>query len=222
MPLNARALEKVGRVLRVGDDSPDRRSAVTLALVGLLAQLFYGAVMGAFGLRPVQMLYSAMKLPMLLGVTFSISLPSFFVLNTVLGLRGEFGRSMAAMLCAQTAMAVTLASLAPMTILWYFSGGNYDQAILFNGVVFAMATVASQVVLRRMYRPLIAVNPKHRWVLRAWIATFTFVAIQMAWVLRPFVGSPMQPTGFFRQGAWSNAYVFVAGLIWAVIRRLQI
>jgi hypothetical protein len=31
----------------------------------------------------------------------------------------------------------------------------------------------------------------------------------MAWVLRPFVGNPAQPTRFFREHAWSNAYVVV-------------
>ncbi len=34
----------------------------------------------------------------------------------------------------------------------------------------------------------------------------------MAWVLRPFVGSPGKPITFFRQEAWGNAYVEVAGI----------
>jgi len=39
-----------------------------------------------------------------------------------------------------------------------------------------------------------------------------FVAIQLAWVLRPFIGDPSRPTTFFRETAWGNAYVkiFVA------------
>jgi len=35
---------------------------------------------------------------------------------------------------------------------------------------------------------------------------YVFVAVQLAWVLRPFVGSPNVPTRFFRENAWSNAY----------------
>ena len=29
----------------------------------------------------------------------------------------------------------------------------------------------------------------------------------MAWVLRPFIGSPSSPVNFFRREAWGNAYV---------------
>ena len=62
--------------------------------------------------------------------------------------------------------------------------------------------------------PLIARNPKHRWMLRTWIVIYIFVGIQMAWVLRPFIGDPTAPTQFFREGSWSNAYEFVFQLIW--------
>ncbi len=65
--------------------------------------------------------------------------------------------------------------------------------------------------------PLIAANPRHRIARDAWLALYLFVAIQMAWVLRPFVGDPDQPTRFFRAGAWSNAYVEIAQLIWRVV-----
>ena len=43
----------------------------------------------------------------------------------------------------------------------------------------------------------------------AWIALYVFVAIQLAWVLRPFVGSPELEVSFFRAEAWSNAYVVI-------------
>jgi hypothetical protein len=54
-------------------------------------------------------------------------------------------------------------------------------------------------------------------MLRTWIVIYVFVGIQMGWVLRPFIGSPLAPTQFFREGSWSNAYVFVLQLIWDVI-----
>ena len=42
------------------------------------------------GSRIWQVVYSAVKVPFLLLATFVISLPSFFVINTLLGLRGDF------------------------------------------------------------------------------------------------------------------------------------
>src|SRR5690242_4490170 len=86
-----------------------RRGPVLWHLVAtvLVFGLLYGGVMGAFGafVSPGpsrgphsdlsrQMLYSALKVPLLLLVTFGLSLPSFFVLNTLLGVRADFGRAL--------------------------------------------------------------------------------------------------------------------------------
>ena len=58
------------------------RLVVTIVLFGA----FYGAVMGSYGVRQhghaIQMLYGAIKVPMLLTISFFLSLPSFMVLNT--------------------------------------------------------------------------------------------------------------------------------------------
>jgi hypothetical protein len=91
--------------------------------------------------------------------------------------------------------------------------------VLFNGAVFLVAALAGQVTLSRHYRPLIKANPRHRIARDAWLGLYMFVAIQMGWVLRPFVGDPALPTRFFREGAWSNAYVEVAELLWRAVRR---
>src|SRR5437867_2014150 len=77
----------------------------------------YGAAMGSYGLdsahRLLQVLYSAIKMPLLLGATSLLCLPGFFVLTTVLGLRDDLRHSLAAILAGQAAMAIALASLAP-------------------------------------------------------------------------------------------------------------
>jgi hypothetical protein len=39
---------------------------------------------------------------------------------------------------------------------------------------------------------------------------YVFVAIQGAWVLRPFVGAPGLEPSFLRAELWTNAYVVVA------------
>lgn len=180
----------------------------------------YGAVMGAYGgMRPLQMLYSALKLPLLLLVTFALALPSFFVVNTLLGVRQDFPQVLRALLATQAALTVILASLAPLTAVWYLSSEQHRAAVVFNGVVFLAASTAAQSSLRRYYRPLIAARPVHRRLLRGWLLLYAFVAIQMAWVLRPFIGDPNLPTTFFREGAWGNAYVQVGRLVWSLFVR---
>lgn len=185
------------------------------ALLGIVLTfgLAYGGVMGTFGGiggdRPWQVVYSALKVPLLLVATFLLSLPSFFVLNTLLGLRGDFPQVFRALLATQAGLTILLGSLAPLTAAWYASSDDYSAAILFNALMFALASISAQWSLRRDYRELIAKNPRHRSLLRIWILIYAFVGIQMGWTLRPFVGDPASPVQFFREGGLSNAYLAV-------------
>jgi hypothetical protein len=194
-----------------------------LWMVGCIATfgMVYGAVMGAFGgiwgERVWQVLYSAMKTPLLLLGTSAIAWPSFFVFNTLAGLRRDFARATTALMAAQAGLAIVLASLAPLTVVWYASSGNYGDALRFNGAMFAVASIAGQWLLRDHYRLLIERDARHRWMFWLWLAIYIFVAIQMAWVLRPFVGAPSAPVEFFRRDKWGNAYLVVARLIYEAV-----
>jgi hypothetical protein len=193
----------------------------SLILAIVVYGMFYGAVMGSYGgmsgLRFWQAVYSAVKVPFLMISTFLLSLPSFFVLNTLLGLRDDFPRVVRALISTQAGLTVILSALAPFTAFWYISGSDYEPAILFNGMMFAVASFSAQWMLRREYAPLIRSNPRQRWMLRTWIIIYIFVGIQMGWVLRPFIGNPRAPVQFFREGSWSNAYLFVLQTIWDVL-----
>jgi hypothetical protein len=177
----------------------------------------YGALMGTFGgvtgERLWMVLFAALKVPLLLVITFLLCIPSFFVLNTLFGVRDDFAEAFKGLVATQAALTILLLSLAPYTLLWYASVADYNAALLFNAFVFGSASVAAQWVLRRCYQPLIARNPRHRALLKIWIVLFAFVGIQTAWMLRPFVGSPDLPPQFFRAEAWGNAYVEIANMI---------
>jgi hypothetical protein len=194
-------------------------------LVGctLVCGAIYGAAMGSFGgtvgERAVQIAISASKVPLLLFVTFGLSLPSFFVLNNLFGVRGDFGLVMRALVGSQAGLTIVLASLTPYTLLWYASCPDYGWALLANGLAFAIASFSGQVLLRAWYRPLLARSTRHRWLLRAWLVVYVFVGVQMAWTLRPFVGEPGAPPQMFRTGAWGNAYEAVARIVWDTLTR---
>src|SRR3954447_18741321 len=85
---------------------------LTLLSLLIVFGLTYGTVMGTFGGlrgdRALQVVYSATKVPLLLVVTFLIALPSFFVLNSQLGLRGDFREVLAALLTTQAAVTIVL------------------------------------------------------------------------------------------------------------------
>jgi hypothetical protein len=200
-----------------------RRAIVRLVVCLVLFGLLYGAAMGSFRAladQPqwlLQIVYSSVKVPLLLTATFVISLPSFYVLNALLGLGRDFAPAVRALIAAQAGLAIILCSLSPLTLLWYASSAKYNQALLVNGAMFAMASLAAQWLVRGYYRPLIQRNRRHGKLLWAWLMVYAAVAIQMAWLLRPFIGSPDRGVQFLRDNPWDNAYEYVARLVWQAL-----
>lgn len=198
--LRARGPFAVGR-----GQVPLKRLIVLVSTCGFL----YGAAMGSSDARLLQAVYSGLKVPLLLSCATLVCLPNFFVVNTFLGLREDFDAALRAVLSAQATVAVTLCAMSPLILTVYVSSDNYRFAVFMNGILFALATLAGQKTLTRHYVPLVQSNPRHRACRLAWVLLYVFVAIQLAWVLRPFIGDPGAPSTFFRADAWSNAYVII-------------
>jgi hypothetical protein len=220
-----RLLAPIDQVLRSSAGSDGPLPLARLVGTTVVCGLLYGAVMGSYaGLAPdrwQQVVFSAVKVPLLILVAFALSLPSFYVFNAVLGLAGDFRAAVRSLAATQSCLAIVLVSLAPLTAFWYASAADYRSAITFNGLMFAVASCSSQILLRRHYGALIARNRRHRFMLIAWLIVYVFVAVQFAWIMRPFVGDPGQPPQFFRNDPLAdNAYVFVARLAWRLVRHL--
>ncbi|MAG55716.1 MAG: hypothetical protein CMJ83_05450 [Planctomycetes bacterium] len=194
---------------------PWRRLLTVLVVSGF----FYGAVMGSSNLRLLQMLFSGLKVPVLLLGAAVCCLPSFFVVNTLLGLRDDFAAACRGILAAQATVGVVLLGLAPITAVVYASTGDYAFAVTWNGGMFLVAALGGQLTLIRHYRPLVTRDPKHKIGRASWLVLYVFVTIQLAWVLRPFIGYANLPTRFFRADTWDNAYVVV---VQTVLRALGI
>ncbi len=188
----------------------------TMVLVIVCFAPIYGGAMGAYGLvrpeRLLQVCFSAMKAPLLLLVTTGLCLPGFFVVSTVVGVRDDFGPSVRAILRGQAAMSLILASLAPVIGFVYVSGVGYANALLLNGLLFAIGAGAAQMVMRLDYAALVRKRRRHRALFWAWLVMYSFVGVQMGWTLRPFIGAPERSPTFLRDGAWTNAYVELAAI----------
>lgn len=198
-----------------------RTPGVLLAIIAASASM-YGVVMGTFLLdgpgRWLFMVFGAIKLPCLLLITAALCLPVWFVLHTVVGLRDDFGRSVRAVLSGQAALAVSLVSMSPLVRVAYSSGIEHSSAQLFNAALFAVATAIGHVVMLRHHRRLTRGadtlrKRKQAFMLWAWLVSYALVGVQMAWIMRPYIGVPGMPATFFRQDAVTNAYVYFARII---------
>lgn len=189
-----------------------------LAMLIVLVSPIFGLAMGSFDLSSERWLYpvfSAVKLPLMIGATWLICLPGFVALCSVLRLREDLPECLRAIFCGQAAVACALASMAPLIAFAYVSGVSHRVALLLCGGMFAVATLAGQIVMLRRWRPLLARRGggRHALLLAYWLAAYVFVGIQTGWMLRPFVGSPGIAPTFIRQEPFSNAYVVVAELV---------
>ena len=189
-------MQSVDHVLRRRDLAaiPLRKVIAIVLVCGSIYGIAMGAYASVIGKRSLmeqipQLIFSGIKVPLLIGFTVIISLPSFFVINTLMGLRDDFRESLRAIVSAQAGLTVVLASLCPITLFVYSSlppeRWSYPFAVLFNAAMFALASVSAQTLLGSYYGELIKRNARHRSMVRMWIVVYAFVGIQAGYVLRP-------------------------------------
>ncbi len=192
-------------------------SARTLGQAVACGGAIQGAAMGAYaftnGGSAAFILISACKVPLFLGFSAALMLPALYVLYALRGLGHEFGFALRALASGQAAFALILASLSPFTLVFYLSGATYRGALGFNLALFALAAFASQSMIRARVQTLIARDARHLQLLVVGGALWAFVAVQLAWNLRPFVGNPDAPAQFLRPDAFTNAYL----ALWRVL-----
>lgn len=172
-----------------------------LGLIFLLAG-FYGLVMGApNGWK--QVISSGIKVPVLYLLTLFICFPVLHVVNVLMGSRLSFLQTVALILSALTLNCILLASCAPIVAFFILTGANYPFQKLLHVLICGLAGIWGMIALGRGLSAMCErsdLYPMQAFkILRLWIIIFAFVGTQMAWSLRPFVGSPALGFQIFRK-----------------------
>jgi hypothetical protein len=174
-----------------------------------------------------QLLANAVKVPLLFLLTLFVTFPSLYVFNALVGSRlgvGDLARLMAA---ALGVLLAVLAAFGPIVAFFSVTTTSYPFIVLLNVAVFTVAGGFGLAFLLRTLEKLTAPpraaavpippaeepaaaelaplpqavrppDPAVRTVFRAWLVVFALVGAQMSWVLRPFIGSPVQEFAWFR------------------------
>jgi hypothetical protein len=191
-----------------------RLRAFLLAIAVLAG--FYGATMGAMGFAAewqkgmLQMLTSAVKVPALYLLSLTICFPVLYIVLVLMGARLTFAQTLSLILLALTLNTLLLASCAPIVLFFMVTGSDYDFIKLLHVLVFGFsggwAMMALWQGLRAMCEKSDLYPRQAIKMLQVWILIFGFVGTQMAWSLRPFVGSPDLAYEVFRHGREGNFY----------------
>ena len=177
-----------------------------LVLLVVIAVLYatYGATMGLYrGAFPATV--SAFKLPFLYVFTLLCCGPYLYVINAQIGPRLTARGCVRMFLLGVSANAVALASYAPVSAFFAITSSaneisGYRFLMLMHVAAFAFAGFLSVVVIGALVR---AVGRQTRKPIRfrflfAFGLMYGVVGSQMAWVLRPWVGSLDVPYAPFR------------------------
>lgn len=173
-------------------DMPLRLTLCALAGFGV-----FGFLLG-FTRSPLVGLTAAPKL-MLVGLgSLAVCLPALHVYGRLLGARISALQAVCEALVALSTTGLTLLGLAPVWLA-FANAVNHPPTGYFH-VMLGSLGFLGVAALRGVWVLVKALRTQGRTVLHllAWTALYGMVGVQMAWVVRPFVGNPGRPTVVIR------------------------
>ena len=204
---------------------------VALCVAGIVAGAgLYGAAMGCWR-GTLQALFVAIKFPLIVLLTTVGNALLNAVLAPLLGLNINLRQSLMAILMSYAIAAAILGSFSPLIafLVWNapamtpdlrISGGTYSFIQLTHVAIIAFAGTVANLRLMQLLSQFSGGPAAARRVLLAWLAGNLFLGSQLAWILRPFIGSPNLPVEFLRASAFKGN--FYETVFHAVLRVLEI
>jgi hypothetical protein len=197
------------------EESDTRRWWFYLAVILGGAGLF-GAAVGSWR-DPLQALYTAVKLPLILLATSLGNGLLNAMLAPLLGVQLNLRQTLLAVLMSFTIAAAILGAFSPLIafLIWntpalvagaQTNASAHSLVLLCETTVIAFAGVAANVRLLQLLRELAGSAIAARKVLFAWLAGNLLLGSQLAWIMRPFVGSPGLPVQFLRANPFEGSF----------------
>ena len=195
-------VEKIALWLR----QPHFRSLVGYCAIILLGTAIYGFTVGIWR-APLQSFYTAIKFPLLIFLTCAGNAAVNGMLAQLLGSGLSFKQTSLAILMSFAIAAIILAGFSPITLFVWYNAPSLQStnAILGHSVmllthvgVIAFAGIIANRRLLDLLRKICGRDATARTVLLSWLAGNLFLGAQLAWNLRPFIGSPGLAVQFLR------------------------
>lgn len=201
---------------KTGDDSYPSNILKGQIMLIFLAASAYGLVMGSYN-GWLQMLSSGLKLPLLFFVTLLICFPSFYIVQLLLGSKMTLRQLSVILLGGFVMCSTILLAFAPISLFFQLSGSQYSFLKLLHFGIFVFAGFWSMKTVTEALKNACEqknIYPKTGLtVFRIWIFILAFVGIQLAWNLRPFIGSQEMVFEWMRSATQGNIYSTLAHAI---------
>jgi hypothetical protein len=193
-------------------------SAVSRFETILVCGSIYGASLGAWHDARLAF-YSAIKVPLLLLATATLTALFNWIIAALIGLPLKFGETIEMSLLPLAVASIILASCAPVIFFFDLSlpppmpsaRTLHNLLYLTHTALVAGAGVTGTTFLQRRLLEVCHGDARlARRVHAAWVVAFAFVGGEVSWILRPFIGSVYLPVVFLRSDALhGNVYEFI-------------
>jgi hypothetical protein len=177
----------------------------------LLLSFIYGIVMGSYN-GFLQSLVTGIKIPCLIFLSLLVCFPALFVIQYMIGSVMTLYQMANIILSGFYVFSTIALSFAPIVIFFMITGDNYAFLKLLHVSIFTFSGIfAVKTIIKGLSFACEKQNiyPKSGMkIFNMWVFILAFVSSQLAWNLRPFVGSRDLPFELFRERE-SNFYVAV-------------
>jgi hypothetical protein len=178
----------------------------------------------------LQTIASMVKMPALFLLTLSVTFPSLYVFSALLGSRLAFGPLLRLLVASMVVSLAVAASFGPILAFFTLSTESYPFMVVLNVVFLAISGLVGVGFLLKAFRQLAApvLDPTQAarasgeegsgTILGVWILIYGAVGVQMAWLMRPFIGHPNAEFTWFRPrmdnflvGLWHHLHRLMGG-----------
>jgi hypothetical protein len=184
----------------------DRQRAQRCCVLIVVGCGLYGATVGLWR-APLQGAFTAGKFPLLIFLTCAGNAALNGMLAQLLGSGLSFRQTSLAILMSFATAGVVLGAFSPLTLFVLHNAPplgskadvtGHSVVLLMHVTLIAFAGVLANQRLFRVLEKMSGSRVVARRVLVSWLAGNLFLGAQLAWNLRPFIGSPRLAVQFLR------------------------
>lgn len=157
----------------------------------------------------MQAFAAMVKVPALFILTLAVTFPSLYVFSALLGGRLTFHALMKLLIGTMVVSLAVAASFGPILAFFTLSTINYSFIVVLNVVLLGISGFVGVGFLTRALKKLAAparvvigppepIEERLGSIFAVWTIIYGTVGVQMAWLLRPFIGHPDTPFAWFR------------------------
>jgi hypothetical protein len=182
----------------------------TMTLTIAVAMAVVGAALGSYR-GSEQILYAAIKLPLVLLGTAALSAPALTAIGAALGRKSRLVDDLALVMSALAFGALLLAACTPLIMLGRALDVSYHKMILMTVAMFSIAGFAA---LKMIVQALaLEHGPGWKTAVAGLCVVFVVVGGQLAWALRPYLVRPKADEIVFVREVEGSLFDAVVGAV---------